>query len=121
MKAEYKVYGAKQGANSKARRWRRDTIRTYGNFVVIGSKTQYSYIDTLKEKFFLSAEKLDITETYKFEQNNIPKHLTLNTLLCMLYNCPKVIKTAAQSLDLNPIEHLWSYVENRLFKRQFPS
>ncbi|GFW64451.1 transposable element Tc1 transposase [Trichonephila clavipes] len=76
-------------------------------------------IQVLKENLRASAEKLGIEEEYQFYLDNDPKHSSQNTRLWLLYNCPKVIKTPAQSADLNPIEHLWGIFEKRLRECHF--
>ncbi|GBM02122.1 hypothetical protein AVEN_190559-1 [Araneus ventricosus] len=43
--------------------------------------------------------------------DNDPKHRALNVRLWCLYNCPQNLKTPPQSLDLNPIEHIWRELE----------
>ncbi|GFX29221.1 transposable element Tc1 transposase [Trichonephila clavipes] len=91
-----------------------------GNIVVINGILNHLYaIQILKENLRASAEKLGIKEGYQFYQDNNPKHSAQNTRLWLLYNCPKVIKTSAQSPDLNPIEHLWSILEKRLRELRF--
>ena len=79
------------------------------------------YIGILKRNLRTSAENLGIGATFQFYQDNDPKHSALNTKLWLLYNCPGVIKTPAQSPDLNPIEHLWDHLERRLRQRHFTS
>ncbi|GFT85807.1 putative transposase [Trichonephila clavipes] len=91
-----------------------------GNIVVINGIMEHLYcIQILKENFRASAEKLGIEEDCHFYQDNDPKHFAQNTRLLMLYNCPKVIKTAAQSPELNPIEHLWSILEKKIKRAPF--
>lgn len=75
-----------------------------GNLVIIdGTMTQYSYIDLLKDNLQPSAAKLGIENDYVFYQDNDPKHKAWNTKQWLLYNCPKVVETPAQSPDLNPM------------------
>lgn len=77
------------------------------------------YINILKRNLRASAENLGIGATFQFYQDNDPKHSAANTRLWLLYNCPRVIKTPAQSPDLNPIEHLWDHLERKLRQRHF--
>ncbi|GBN21028.1 Transposable element Tc1 transposase [Araneus ventricosus] len=46
--------------------------------------------------------------------DNDPKPTVLNIRLRCLYNCPQNLKTPQQSRDLNPIEHIWRELENRI-------
>ncbi|GFT15050.1 transposable element Tcb1 transposase [Nephila pilipes] len=93
-----------------------------GSFVTIDDIiNQYSYIDFLRENMRHCAEKLGLTQTYKFYQDNDLKHSSLNTRLWLLYNYPYVIKYPVQSPVLNPIEDLWGHLENRLRKRELSS
>ena len=87
--------------------------------VINGIMDHMVYIDILKRNLRSSAEKLGIIDNYQYYQDNDPKHTALNTKLWLLYNCQKVLKTPAQSPDLNPIEHLWSHLEKKLRKRNF--
>lgn len=50
---------------------------------------------------------MGIKDNFIFMQDNDPKHTAYNTRTWILYNTPAFIKTPPQSLDLNPIEHLW--------------
>ncbi|GFU39304.1 putative LOC100569746 [Trichonephila clavipes] len=36
----------------------------------------------------------------------------------VLYHCPSVSKTPAQNPDLNPIEHMWYYLQQKLYEHQ---
>ncbi|GFT31727.1 transposable element Tcb1 transposase [Trichonephila clavipes] len=39
-------------------------------------------------------------------------------MLWVLYHCPSVIKSPAQSPDINPIEHVWDYLQQKLYEHQ---
>lgn len=79
-----------------------------------GNMDQNMYLDILKNNLKKSAEKLGIIENFSFYQDNDPKHKALKVRNWLLYNCPHVIETPAQSPDLNVIENLWSYLESKL-------
>ncbi|GBN57432.1 hypothetical protein AVEN_34446-1 [Araneus ventricosus] len=46
--------------------------------------------------------------------DNDPKHNAHICILWALYHCPQVIRTPAQSPDLNPIENIWDHLNNRI-------
>ena len=77
------------------------------------------YINILKRNLRSSTTTLGLDGNFHFWQDNDPKHSAQNTKLWLLYNCPKVIKTPAQSPDLNPIENLWSHLERKIRQREF--
>lgn len=60
-----------------------------------------------------SAEKLSSEDKFCFYQVNDLKHSTMLVKEWILYNCPKVIKTATQSPNLTVIEHLLAELEIR--------
>ena len=86
-----------------------------GNLEFIdGTMRADSYIGILKHNLHSSAEKLGIRSTFKFYQDNDPKHKAFVTREWLLYNCPKVMETPPQSPDCNPIENLWDYLDRRI-------
>jgi transposase len=74
------------------------------------------YIDILREHLHSSAEKLGIRKTFKFYQDNDPKHKSFKTREWLLYNCPRVLETPPQSPDCNPIEHVWDHLDREIRK-----
>ena len=83
-----------------------------------GKLDQYQYIDILKLHLRSSAEKMGIRNSFVFMQDNDPKHMALNTRLWILYNTPKYLQTPPQSPDINPIEHIWDYLDKKIRMRQ---
>ncbi|GBM97259.1 Transposable element Tcb1 transposase [Araneus ventricosus] len=81
-----------------------------------GMMDKYMCLDILKQNLKQSAEKMGILPHYKLYQDNDPKHNAHICRLWALYHCPQVIKIAAQSPDLNPIENIWDHLNNRIRK-----
>lgn len=79
-----------------------------------GNMTADSYIDILRRNLHSSAEKLGVRSTFKFYQDNDPKHKAHKTREWLLYNCPHVLQTPPQSPDCNPIENLWDFLDHRI-------
>ncbi|GBL72282.1 Proclotting enzyme [Araneus ventricosus] len=93
-----------------------------GNLELIVSKVnKYSYLDILKRNIRQNAQKMGISANFKLYQDNDPKHTSHICRLWALYHCPMVIKTPAQSPDLNPIEHLWANIQQRLHENNITS
>ncbi|GFX15696.1 transposable element Tcb1 transposase [Trichonephila clavipes] len=79
-----------------------------------GIMNKYVYLDILKRNLRKSASKLGISEHFKLYQDNDPKHTANICKLWVIYHRPGVIKTPVQSPDLNPIEHVWDYLQQKL-------
>ncbi|GFT11345.1 transposable element Tcb1 transposase [Trichonephila clavipes] len=85
---------------------------------VDGVMNKYVYLDILKRNLKQSASKLGISGYFKLYQGNDSKHTADICKLWVPYHCPSVIKTPAQSPDLNPIEHVWDYLQQKLYEHQ---
>ncbi|GFW61076.1 transposable element Tcb2 transposase [Trichonephila clavipes] len=79
---------------------------------------KFVYLDILKRNLRQSASKLGISGHFKLYQDNDPKHTADFNKLGILYHCPCVIKTPAQSPGLSPIEHVWDYLLQKLYEHQ---
>ena len=70
-----------------------------------GIMDQHTYLNILKECF---------DENFYFYRDNDPKRKGYNVWSWLLYNCPHVTNTPAQSPDINPIENLCSYLDRKI-------
>ncbi|GBN92249.1 hypothetical protein AVEN_265349-1 [Araneus ventricosus] len=70
--------------------------------------------DILKRNLKQSASNLEISRHFKLYQNNDTKHTADICKLWVLYHCPGVIETTAESPDINPIEHVWDYLQQKI-------
>ncbi len=73
-------------------------------------------INIFKQNLLSSANKLRIRSTFKFYQDNDPKHKAKKTREWLLYNCPCVLETPLQSPDCNPVENLWDHLDREIRK-----
>lgn len=69
----------------------------------------------------LCSESKDTLTWYRLDKNDIifqhdddPKHIALLTIKWFVDNHMTVLDWPTQSLDLNPIEHLWNEIDRRL-------
>ncbi|GFX40576.1 transposable element Tcb1 transposase [Trichonephila clavipes] len=65
-----------------------------------------------------SPTKLGISGHFKLYQDNDPNHTADICKLLIRYHCPSVIKTAAQIPDLNSIEHVFDYLQQKVYEHQ---
>lgn len=65
-----------------------------GNLEIIESTMdRWGYLNFLKNNMKQSAEKLGLSDTFWFQQDNDPKHTAEIVRLWLLYNAPRQLKT----------------------------
>lgn len=93
-----------------------------GNLVEIDTTMDAKlYLRILQDNLHSSAAKLGLNGSYKFWQDNDPKHSSRLVQEWLLYRCPHIIKTPAQSPDLNVIENVWDELDRRIRKTPISS
>jgi transposase len=86
--------------------------------LVDGTMNSEEYIDTLAKHFIPWARGLDTGGTQLiFQQDLAAVHTSNYSSWWMESHGFKILKWAAQSPDLNPIENLWTHLDNKVRKR----
>ncbi len=79
------------------------------------------YVHISKENLKRSAESFYILEIFILYHDNDPKHKEENVSEWLLYTCPKVLQTPAQSSDHNPMENQRDEFDRHIRKREISS
>ena len=88
---------------------------------VQGKMDAAQYCEILDEGVVKSFKKLEIEEEGQyFQQDNNPKHTSKQATTWFSDNNIIVIPWPAQSLELNPIEHLQVYIKCKLLEYEVP-
>lgn len=82
---------------------------------------RHVYLNMLKANLKSSATKLGLSSNWIFQQDNDPKHTAQIVREWLLYNVPKQLHSPPQSPDINPIENLWDYLDERVRKNKISS
>ena len=91
------------------------SVNGVGNLIFIdGIMDKNVYLNILKINIKENAQKMGLENDFYFQQDNDPKHTAWVVRMWLLYNAPKMLVTPPQSPDINPIEHLWSYLEEKI-------
>ena len=83
-----------------------------------GTMVKETYLDILDEHMIPSADRLFGRENWTFQQDNDPKHTAIVVREWFQDNQVPLLPWPAQSPDLNPIENLWSILDQQTLSRK---
>lgn len=93
-----------------------------GNLVLIDEKlTGTKYVDILENNLPPSVEKMGLEGSFTFQQDNDPKHTSRVAQNYFVENNIQTLEWPAQSPDINPIENLWNYLDDKINRLKYGS
>ena len=79
-----------------------------------GILNKNKYLNILQQNLKKSATTIDVERTFKYYQNNDPKHKARIVQEYLLYNCTQILHPPQQSPNLNPIENVWDFLDRKI-------
>ncbi len=79
---------------------------------------RFQYVNILSNNLFSSLKTLNL-ESFVFQQDNDPKHTSNHAKQFFGGKNIALLPWPSQSPDLNPIEHVWAYIEQKMGGRIF--
>jgi transposase len=112
------IKGTKKFGGGGVMAWGCISYNGVGKLVVIeGNLDSIKYRRLLSENLHDSAEIMNLDNDFIFQQDNAGCHVSKYTMEFFNENGINLLEWPAQSLDLNPIEHIWSFMKKKLLNQ----